>query len=86
MARETCPAMLMMSSSPAPDSASSVTSVRRLSCHRPTTFALVRTLVQAVVRVLTGRVGSFGWPFPAGKTYQSGLHSPNRLAYYAACT
>jgi hypothetical protein len=34
MARETCPAMLMMTSSPAPDSESSVTSVCRLSCHR----------------------------------------------------
>src|ERR1035441_6870386 len=34
MARETCPAMLMITSSPAPDSASSVTNVWRLSCHR----------------------------------------------------
>ena len=33
MARETCPAILMITSSPAPDSASSVTSVWRLSCH-----------------------------------------------------
>ena len=34
-ARETCPAMLMITSSPAPDSASSATSVWRLSCQRP---------------------------------------------------
>ncbi len=34
MARETCPAMSIITSSPAPDSASSVTSVWRLSCHR----------------------------------------------------
>ena len=40
MARETCPAMLMMTSSPAPDSENSVTSVWLLSCHRLTTFAL----------------------------------------------
>src|ERR1039458_3409528 len=33
MARETCPAMLMITSSPAPNSASSVTSVCRLSCR-----------------------------------------------------
>ena len=63
MARETCPAMLMITSSPAPDSASSVTSVWRLSCHRPTTFALSRTFVHAVLNVVTGRVGSFGCPF-----------------------
>jgi len=42
MARETCPAMLMMTSSPAPDSASSVSSVCRLSCHRPTTYGFVQ--------------------------------------------
>ena len=34
MARETCPAMLMMTSSPAPDSASSVTRVWRLGAQR----------------------------------------------------
>src|SRR5450759_283638 len=85
MARETCPAMLMITSSPAPDSESSVTSVWRLSCHRPTTLALSRTLVHAVLNVVTGRVGSFGCPFPAGKTYHSGLHSPNRRMYHAAC-
>src|SRR5665647_84616 len=71
MARETCPAMLMITSSPAPDSASSVTSVWRLSCHRPTTLALSRTLVHAVLNVVTGRVGSFGCPFAARKTYPS---------------
>src|ERR1035438_8730080 len=78
MARETCPAMLMITSSPAPDSESSVTSVWRLSCHRPTTFALLRTLVHAVLSVVTGLVGSFGCPSPAGKTNHSGWHSPNR--------
>jgi len=40
MARETWPAMLLITSSPAPDSESSVTKVWLLSCHRPTTFAL----------------------------------------------
>src|ERR1022692_1191380 len=59
MARETWPAMLMITSSPAPDSASSVTRVWRLSCHRPTTFALSRTFVHAVFSDVTGRVGSF---------------------------
>jgi hypothetical protein len=54
--------MLMITSSPAPDSASSVTSTWRLSCHRPTTFALSRTLVHAVLNVVTGRVGSFSCP------------------------
>jgi len=54
MARETCPAILMITSSPAPDSASSVTSVCRLSCHRPTTPALSRTFVHAALRVETG--------------------------------
>src|ERR1035437_7772452 len=48
MARETCPAMLMITSSPEPDSASSVTSVWRLSCHRPFTPAFWRTLIHAV--------------------------------------
>src|ERR1035437_7086785 len=78
MARDTCPAMLIITSSPAPDSDSSVTSVWRLSCHRPTTFALSRTFVHAVFNEVTGRVGSFGCPLPAGNTYHSGLHSPNR--------
>jgi hypothetical protein len=64
LARDTCPAMLMIPSSPAPDSASSVTSVWRLSCHRPTTFALSRTFVQAVHNVETARVGPFGYPLP----------------------
>src|ERR1035441_3795806 len=77
--------MLMMTSSPAPDSESSVTSVCRLSCHRPTTLALSRTLVHAVLNVVTGLVGSFGCPLPAGKTNHSGLHSPNRRMYHAAC-
>src|SRR6266481_5171096 len=85
MARDTCPAMLMITSSPAADAESSVTRVWRLSCHRPTTFAFLRTFVQAVLNVVTGRVGSFGCPFPAGNTYHSGLHSPNRRMYQAAC-
>src|ERR1035437_854137 len=63
--------MLMITSSPAPDSASSVTSVWRLSCQLPTTLALSRTLVHAVLNVVTGRVGSFGCPLPAGNTYHS---------------
>ena len=54
--------MLTITSSPAPGSASSVTSAWRLSCHRPTTFALSRTFVHAVLNVVTGRVGSFGCP------------------------
>src|ERR1022692_3734602 len=81
MARETCPAMLMMTSSPAPDSESSVTSACRLSCHRPTTLALSRPLVHAVLNVVTGQVGSFGCPLPAEKTYHSGLHAPDRRMY-----
>src|ERR1035438_142027 len=77
--------MLMITSSPAPDSESSVTRVWRLSCHLPTTFALSRTFVQAVRNVVTGRVGSFGCPLPAGKTYHSGRQCPNRRVYQAAC-
>jgi hypothetical protein len=57
-----CPAMLMITSSPAPDSESSVTSVCLLSCHRPTTLALSRTFVHAVRNVVTGWVGSFDCP------------------------
>ena len=78
MARETCPAMLMIASPPPPDSASSVTGVCRLSCHRPATFALSRTFVHAVFGFEAGDGGLSGWSFPAGKTYNSGLHSPNR--------
>ena len=48
MARETWPAMLIITSSPAPDSANSVTSVCRLSCQRPTTFAFSHALIRAV--------------------------------------
>src|ERR1017187_5125517 len=85
MARETCPAALMLTSSPAPDSESSVISVWRLSCHRATTLPLSRTFVQAVRSVVTGWVGSFGCPLPAGKADLSCLHSPNRQIYHAAC-
>ena len=55
MACETCPAMLMITSSPAPASASSVTCVCRLSCHRPFTPAFRRTLIHSVRNVVTGR-------------------------------
>jgi hypothetical protein len=70
MARETCPAMLMITSSPAPDSESSVTSVWRLSCHRPTTFALSRDL---------------GPRRPQRRDGAGRMHSPNRRMYHAAC-
>jgi hypothetical protein len=60
MARETCLAMLMITSSPAPDSASSVTSAWRLSCHRPFTPAFRQTLIHAVLNDVMGRVGSLG--------------------------
>src|SRR5438445_13528136 len=40
--------------------------------------AMSRTFVHAVLNVVTGWVGLFGWPLPAGKTYHSGLHSPRR--------
>ncbi len=61
---ETCPAISIMVWSPAPLSASSVMSVCRLSCQRPVTLALSRTLLQAVFSVVTGRVGSLGRGFP----------------------
>src|SRR5664279_4894548 len=75
MARETCPAMLMMTSSPAPDAASSVTSVWRLSCHRPFTPAFWRTLLHAVLNDVIGRVGSLGRGVPKANTNHSGRHS-----------
>ena len=71
--------MLMITSSPAPDSASSVTSVCRLSYHRPTTFALSRTFVHAVRKVVTGWDGIVQLPLPGGEDNHSGLHSPNLL-------
>ena len=83
MARDTWPAMLMITSSPAPGSDSSVTGVCRLSRQRPTTFALSRAFVHAVLKVVTGLVGSCGCPVPAAKTNQSGLQSPNRRMYHA---
>src|SRR5882757_7010935 len=85
MARETWPAILMITSSPAPDSASSVTSVWRLSCHRPFTPAFLRTLVHAVLKDVMGRVGSLGRGVPKANTNHSGRHSPKRLVYQAAC-
>ncbi len=84
MARETCPAMLMITSSPAPDSASSVTSVWRLSCHRPFTPAFSRTFVHAVLKDVIGRVGSVGSGFPKANTNHSGRYCPKRRVYQAA--
>ena len=52
MARETFPAMLMISSSLVPDSASSVTSVWRLSRYRPTVFDLLRIFIHAILKVV----------------------------------
>src|SRR5438477_11137649 len=85
MARETCPAMLMITSSPAPDSASSVTKVWRLSCHRPFTPAFSRTLVHAGLKDVVGRVGSLGRGVPKAHTNHSARHSPNRRVYPAEC-
>src|ERR1039458_4396549 len=85
MARETCPAMLMITSSPAPDSASSATKVRRLSGHRPFTPAFLRTLIHAVLNDVIGRVGSLGNGVPKANTNHSDRHSPNRRVYQAAC-
>jgi hypothetical protein len=76
MARETCPAMLMITSSPAPDSASSVISVWRLSCHRPVTPAFCRTVVQAVLNEVMGRVGSLGRGFPKSEDVPLGPTLP----------
>ena len=56
IARETCPAMLRITSSPAPDSENSVTSVCRLSCHRPTTFGFSHTFVHPVLNVVRGDI------------------------------
>src|SRR5882724_7608939 len=77
--------MLMITSSPAPDSASSVTKVWRLSCQRPFTPASLRTLLHAVLKDVIGRVGSLGSGLPKANTNHSGLHSPNRRVYQAAC-
>ncbi len=48
--------------------------------------AFCRAAIRTVFRVVTGSVESFGSALPAGKTHHSGLHSPNRFTYYAACT
>src|ERR1700687_2069710 len=74
MARETCPAILMIPSSPAPDSASSVTKVWRLSCHRPFTPAFSRTLVHAVLKDVNRARRVFGERRPEGE------HKPLRPA------
>ena len=41
-------------------------SVWRLSGHRPVTLAFLRTLSEAVLEVVMGRVGSLGKGFPKG--------------------
>src|SRR5438105_1703407 len=73
--------MLIITSSPAPDSASFVTSVWRLSCHRPFTPAFSRTLVHAVLNDVIGRAGSLGSGVPKANTNHSCLHSPNLRVY-----
>src|ERR1019366_178958 len=85
MARETWPAMLMITSSPAPDSESSVTRVWRLSCQRPFTPAFLRTLIHAVLNDVMGCVGSLGRGVPKANTNHSGRQSPNRRMYHTAC-
>src|SRR4051812_11479732 len=47
------------------------------SCQRPTTLALSRTFVQAVLNVVTRLVGAFGRPLPARVL-------PLRLAFQTA--
>ena len=67
VARETCPAMLTITSSPAPDSASSVTSVWRSSCHRLASPALT----SAAVRLCTeNRCSEMPPHFPLGRYHQ----------------
>jgi len=61
------PAMLMITSSPAPDSASSVTRVWRLSCQRPFTPAFLRTLVHAVPQRRDGLGGIVRLPLSGGE-------------------
>src|ERR1700691_960735 len=76
--------MSMMVWSPAPLSAKSVISVWRLSCQRPSTLAFLRTLFQAVLRVVTGRVGSLGVGLPKGNRYHWGCGFPNFSRYHSA--
>src|ERR1035441_3551365 len=64
--------MSMMVWSPAPLSASSVTRVWRVSCHRPVIFAFSLMLVQTVFKLVIGRVGSFGCPAHSGDTNRPG--------------
>ena len=47
-------------------------------------LAFSRRFCQAVFRVVTGRVGSFGRGFPKGNTYHSGRISPKRSVYHSA--
>src|SRR6266702_8613982 len=58
--------------------------VCRLSCQRPLTSALMRTLFHAVLSVVTGRVGSDGFGLPKGHTYHSGWGLPNLSLYQLA--
>ena len=51
---------------------------------RPVTLAFFRTFFQAVLNVVTGRVGSLGRGLPNGKTYHSGRVSPNFSRYQTA--
>jgi len=71
-------------SSPTPDSESSVTSVWRLSCHRPFTLAFWHTVLLGVLSDVIGRTGSLGSGVPKANTNHSGRHSPKRRAYQAA--
>src|ERR1017187_5337196 len=75
MARETWPAILMITSSPAPDSDSSVTSVWRLSCHRPFTPAFWQTLIHAVLKEVIRCVGSLDRGVPKPARPPDGPHS-----------
>jgi hypothetical protein len=78
MARETCPAMLMITSSPAPDSAGSVTSVWRLFRQWRFHTSLPGALVHAVLKDIIGWVESFGSGFPKAK------YKPLRTAFTKA--
>jgi hypothetical protein len=84
MEPETWPAMFIITSSPAPDSESSVTSLRRLSCQRPTTFGFVAHLRSRRLQRVNGARAIVRLAFPGGKNIHFGLHSPNRRICHAA--
>ncbi len=74
--------------SPAPLSASSVISVCRVSWNRPSTPVRVFTFFHAVLRLVTGLVGTrgrslprSGFPTRPGKTYHCGSIEPKRFVY-----